>query len=194
MFFQDESQKYEVTPEQNEQINNAVRNIVTSIKNEPQFDRKLQDKYNLDVEIFFDPEHEKFESLYAVPDMQKDNILKMITLKSLSKMVYGVTVWGIYSISRFALKRYGFFPTYMKYTRFASIPVFGLYSALVYKQYMQNHIDVGLAEYKQRRINFDKHTKIMKDILRAKTELAERKTQYEEGSVNVRKLLDNQGK
>ena len=146
----------------------------------------------VDTEIFFDPSHENFDKIYSLPDPEKDNLLKMISLKSINDAKNGFLALSAYSVLRFAVKRKSYFPKFIKYSRFMGTISFVSYMLLLSNKFRKSHEAVGLGEYKQKRHNFDKHTKIMKDIISSRHEMLQAKSKYEEGQVNIKKLISEQ--
>ena len=112
----------------------------------------------------------------------------------MSKAVYATLFWGIYSVTRFGLRRFNIYPGVLRKTRFISIPIYFGYIYYVSRQYTDAHGDDGIREYRVKRSMFEHHSNIMKKILRSKIELLQAQPEYEEKSVNIRKLIDNQGK
>ncbi|CAI2381655.1 unnamed protein product [Moneuplotes crassus] len=192
MFKETEEDDYNVTLEQNEKINETVQKIKESIKDEPEFYQSLIDKYDLDIDVFFDPQHDDFEEKYAVPDPNKDNILQMIAFKYVSRGILITGAWILYSITRLGLRRYGYFPTIMKKTRYLSIPV---YCGLIFfcqRGYSQEHTSRGLTEYKCKRSTFEYHTKVMKSLLRGQIESVNTESQNNQKSIKIKEIANRQ--
>ena len=116
----------------------------------------------------------------------------MISLKCINDAKNGLGVFLLYSISRFIIKRKGYFPKYIKYSRFLGTASLVGYFMYISNNYTKSHQNMGLMEYKSKRYNFDKHTKIMKDIMKSKHELIQTKSKYEESQVSIKKILSEQ--
>ena len=116
--------------------------------------------------------------------------MKSITVKYASKAFVATGLWFLYSATRFGLKRFGYIPTVLRRTRFISIPLYVGYIHSLSKKYEDAHGNDELKIYRRKRMAFERHTKIMKDLLRSKINMANAKTEFDEGNINIKRIIN----
>ena len=171
-----------------------MKSIITSIKNNPKADRELNEKYQLDVEVFFNPDHEKFNDIYQLPVDEKDQVLKIIKLKGITRLAILTGTWLGYCIGRSVLRRNNYFPTFMKYSRFVSIPVYIIGIGLISLNEEKELINTKLQEYKFKRDKFEVHKNLLKKVLKPIQDESLYRGAYEENKVSIKQMINEQGK
>ena len=85
----------------------------------------FKERYDIDFDILFNPDHPRFNQLYALEEESQENMVLAIKLKSASiqGLIFGAFIG--YHLVKSVLWRMGYFAKFFYRTRFLTIPILG---------------------------------------------------------------------
>ncbi len=138
------------------------------LENKKQMAADFKQKYDIEFDVLFNPKHEKFNQLYALEEEQKENLVMAIKLKSATRSANILGTFVIYHAAKFVLWRFGYFATFFKSTRFMTFPILGFAVYMNLKNTMHCLNDAGVLDYNQRRVRFDRDSRLVEKVLKSR--------------------------
>ena len=113
-----------------------------------------------------------------------------VKLKSASRQYQILGAFISYHLVKTILWRFGYFAKFFHRTRFLTFPLLfgGIYWNL--KATFENMKEAGVLEYNQRRVRFDRDSKLVEKILSSRVNIAKEREAAAEATTHIKKLFD----
>ena len=150
----------------------------------------FKQRFDIDFKVLFNPYNPEFNKYYALEEDSNENLLAAVKLKAASRQLYIISSFLVYTAAKSVLWRRGYFAKFFYRQRFLSFPLLLVALGFSTKKTIKDLNNAGVLQYYQKRIKFDRDSKMVEKLLTSKLNLENSKKATEESQVNIQKIID----